>query len=392
MALLTFVSSVLSTKLGPAKMCSSIPGELGDADAVRRLTNWDTCSQLRHVLFFHPDSPCIVDEFLHLCVLSPNSPDRILIFFFFSPSVFAYSVTLLIVTVLHAPFVPCIWYSTISDIPWFDFSALSAPQIAHRSDESDLEGQTVYGDAFRSVHPDSEMKHNGNDQRQTPKVPPKAPWLTIPRGSFAFSVASFTPAWAKQHNAGLTRGLHNPFNRPSNQSSTDHHIPPLPSHTVKHPARAITKPTFESRLHERDDDPFAAPSKHDAATAKVLDECDDKKRTLLPLSGFTNLPRWSIATTSSENCDLDRDACKRGLDAFKARTSDRISTITMTTTTAVLSPPNRDSVRSLFPHDVREEDWNRPLTKPPFKNGRGEGWTTAGATQNILPAERGRGR
>ena len=39
MTFLTFLSSVLSTRIGPAKMCSSIPGEPNDPDAVSSLTN-----------------------------------------------------------------------------------------------------------------------------------------------------------------------------------------------------------------------------------------------------------------------------------------------------------------------------------------------------------------
>jgi len=39
MTVLTFVSSVLSTQHGPAKMCSSIPGQWSTLDAVRRLTD-----------------------------------------------------------------------------------------------------------------------------------------------------------------------------------------------------------------------------------------------------------------------------------------------------------------------------------------------------------------
>ena len=39
MTVLTFVSSVLSTRQGPAKMCSSSPGKLIAVDAVRRLAD-----------------------------------------------------------------------------------------------------------------------------------------------------------------------------------------------------------------------------------------------------------------------------------------------------------------------------------------------------------------
>ena len=301
-----------------------------------------------------------MDEFLHLYASPPNPSDPLLIFPFL---VFAYSVTLLIVTILHAPFVPNIWHSTLSEIPWFDFSAFP-------SENFDLECQTVYGDAFRSAHSDPGSKQTGDDLKQSLKAPPKAPWLSIPRSSFTLSVASFTPAWARQHNVGLTRGLHNPFDRSSDESTTSHHVIP-----VQHPARAITKPTYEGRLHEKDDDPFAAPWKNDTATVKFLDG-HDKKRTLQPLAGFHNLLGWS-----SESYDRDRGADKR------------TSSTTIATTTAILhSPRDRTSVSSLFPHDVREEDWNLPLTKPPFRNGRGEGWTTAAAAQGTVPAGVGRER
>ena len=66
MTVLSFLSSVLSTRLGPAKMCSSIPGKLGDPDVVRLLTNWETYSQYGNVFFFHPRSPRFVDELLDL--------------------------------------------------------------------------------------------------------------------------------------------------------------------------------------------------------------------------------------------------------------------------------------------------------------------------------------
>lgn len=341
MTVLTFLSSVLSTRIGPAKMCSSIP------------VNMAMCSSSILIL-----------------------PVSWMNFFVF----FAYSVTLSIVAILHAPFVPDIWYSAVSDVPWFDFSPF-------HSEKSDLEHQTIYGDAFRSSPSVFGTKYNGDDGRQTLKVPPRAPWLSLPRGSFALSVSSYTPAWAKQHNAGLTRGLDNPFSRPFNEGSATHHGAP-----VQHPARAIMKPTFEAIPHERDDDPFAAPSKHDTTTTKVSYDYHDKKRSLQPLAGLNNLFRWSVASTSGE-CYKDQSTDKRGIDVLAVQNPlDRSSISTVTTTTAVLSPADRKSVSSLFPHDVREEDWNLPLTKPPFRNGRGEGWKTAGAMQSDTPTGRGQGR
>ncbi|KAF9652846.1 hypothetical protein BDM02DRAFT_3126005 [Thelephora ganbajun] len=344
MTVLTFVSSVLSTRYGPAKMCSSSP------------ISWMN-------------------------------------FFIF----FAYLVTLLVVTILHAPLVPSIWYSNISEIPWFDFSAPPAPRItpgSFPSDKSDPEGQAIYGDASRSVRSVPEIECNGDDQQQTLKAPPRPPWFTLPRGSLTVSVASFTPAWAKQYNLGLTRGLHNPFNRSLDKGSVDHHILDVPSDPVQPPSRVITKPAFEDRPHERDDDLFAAPSRHGTVVTKVSNDYNDKKRSLQALSGFSNLPRWSTATTPSEIDSQSQGTGKRGIGMLMLQNpSDRASNTTATTTTAVpLSPPGRKSVSSLFPHDVREEDWNFPLTKPPFRNGRGEGWTTADATQDTVPAGRGRGR
>ena len=303
---------------------------------------------------------------------------RILTVAFSSSSpVFGYSVTLLIVTIVHAPLVPDIWHSNISEIPWFAFSASSVSRITYDSEKADLEGQTVYGDAF---HSDPEIKH---DREQTLKSPPRPPWQSLPRGSLTISVASFTPAWAKKYNAGLTRGLHNPFDTSTNEGSSD---------SVQRPARVITKPTHEGRFHERDDDPFASASKHDIVTTKIPDDYNDKKRSLQPLAGFGNLPQWSTTMTSGE---IDRkDTGKHDIGMLMVRNPlDRTSNTTTTTTTAVhLSPFGRRSVSSLFPHDVREEDWNLPLTKPPFRNGRGEGWTTADATQDITPVGRGRGR
>lgn len=263
-------------------------------------------------------------------------------------SVFAYSVTLFIVTVLHASFVPDIWYSTVSEIPWFDFSDSS-----FLVEKSDLEHRAVYGDAFRPALP----------PLQTLKPPPRAPWLNLTRTSVV-SVASFTPAWAKQHNAGLTRGLHNPFSRSRDEGSATHHaLPPVP---LRHPARAITKPTFDGSKH---DDSFAASTKYDTVTTKVPDYYDDnKKHTLEPLVGLDGLLRWSTTTAP-----------------------DRTSNTTITTTTVVFPQSARRSVSSLFPHDVGEDAWNLPLKKPPFRNGRGEGWTTAAATQATLLSPRGRG-
>lgn len=280
----------------------------------------------------------------------------------FLSSVFVYSVTLLIVTILHQPFVPEIWYSTISEIPWFDFSA------------SDLEHQTVYGDAFRSA---PGVKCDGDDRQQTPKRPPRAPWLALPRAS-CMSVASLTPAWAKRYNAGLTRGLHNPFGQSLNQDFANRH--PAPSH----PARTITKPT----IHERCDDPFAARVKNGTAITKVPDHYYHKKLPLEPLTGFDSLLRWSSATTSSECYSQGRNTPKRAVDTLMVQNPpDRSSFGTVTTTTVVFSPPDRRSVNSLFPHDVGEEAWNLPLKKPPFRNGRGIGWTTAGPTQGTSGQE-----
>lgn len=342
MTVLTFLSSVLSTRIGPAKMCSSVP------------VNMAMCSSSILIL-----------------------PVSWMNFFVF----FAYSLTLSIVATLHAPLVPGIWYSAVSDVPWFDFSPFP-------SEKSDLEHQTVYGDAFRSSPSGFGTKHNANEGRQTLKVPPRAPWLSLPRSSFALSVSSFTPAWAKQHNVGLTRGLDNPFGRSLSEGSTTHHGTP-----VQRPARTITKPTFEASLHERDDDPFAASSKRDTTTTKVSGDYHDKKRSLQPLAGFNNLFRWSIATTSGDCYNKDQSTGERDVDVLAAQnTLDRTSLTTVTTTTAVLSPADRQSVSSLFPHDVREEDWNFPLTKPPFRNGRGEGWATAGAMQSTPPTGRGQGR
>ena len=284
-------------------------------------------------------------------------------------SVFSYSVTLLIVTILHAPFVPDIWYSAISEVPWFDLSTSSLSL-----GKPDLEHQTVYGDAFRSAHP-SGAKPDGDDRQQSTKPikpPPRAPWLNLPRASI-ITVASFTPTWAKHRNAGLTRGLHNPFIRSPNDG-----VPTVP---VRPPVRAVTKPTLKGILHEMDDDPFAAPTKHDTASTKVPNHHHHKKQSLEPLPGFDNLLRWSTVTTSNERCNRDRNATKRNeVDTMTAQNlPDRSSSTTVTTTTVVLSPSDTRSVSSLFPHDVGEEDWNLPLKKPPFKNGQGEGWTTAGA-------------
>jgi hypothetical protein len=328
-----------------------------------------------------------VDELLRLYVpflnfLIPFSP--------FSSPVLGYSVTLLIVVVLHAPLVPGVWHSNVSEIPWFAFPASSASRITHDplpSDKADLEGRTVYGDAF---HSSPEIKRSRDDQYPTLKAPPRPPWLNIPRGSLTVSVASFTPAWAKQYNVGLTRGLHNPFNTSTDEGSTDNQTLSDP---VQRPARALTKPTHEDRLHERDDDPFAAPGKHDSVVTNVSDDYDDTKQPLRPLTGFSNLPRWFSATTSGGINGQDQDTEKRGIGMLMLRNpSDRSSNTTVTTTTAVLSPLGRKSVSSLFPHDVRDEDWNLPLTKPPFRNGQGEGWTTADATQEAVPAGKGRGR
>jgi hypothetical protein len=269
-----------------------------------------------------------------------------------SLSVFLYSLTFLIVTFLHEPFVPDIWYLNISEIPWFDLST-SFP-----IEKADLEHQTVYGDAFRSAHP--------TPGQQTPNPPPRAPWLTLPRVS-RISTTSFTPAWAKEHNAGVTRGLHNPFG--------------APSFPIRHPTRAITKPTVNGGLNERDDDPFAALIRHDTTATKVPDEYDDKKQTLEPLAGLDSLFRLKTPIPPSDSRGRVQDMVKRNVDTMMARHPNRSSNTTVTTTTVVFSPIDRGSVSSLFPHNVGEEDWNLPLKKPPFRNGRGEGWTTAGATQ-----------
>ena len=305
---------------------------------------------------------------------------------------FAYSLTLLIITVLHAPLVPGIWYSNIFEIPWFDFPASRITDALPASDESDLESQTVDAEAFHSV---PGVKYNGDHQQQSPKAPLRPPWLTLPRGSLTFSIASFTPTWAKEYNVGLTRGLHNPFDRPFNDGSTDHRTLHAPSDPVQRPPRVVTKPTHEDRLHERDNDSFAAPSKHDTVTTKVPDDYDDKAPSLQPLAGFSNLPRWSATTTSTEIDNQAQDAGKQAIGTLVVQNpSDRTSNTTAATATATyLSPRGRKSVSSLFPHDVREEDWNLPLTKPPFRNGTGEGWTTAHVTQDTVPTVgRGRGR
>ena len=388
MTVLTFVSSVLSTRHGPARMCSSDSGKWIAADADRRLADREIHSQLSHVFLLHPASPRFVVEFPHLYALSPISPDRVLTLPLLD---FAYSVTFAIITVLHAPLVPGIWYSTVFDIPWFDFPASRITGGSFPSDKSDLEAQTVYADAFQST-PD--IKQSGDHQRQSPKAPLRPPWLTLPRGSLAISVSSFTPAWAKQYNIGLTRGLHNPFDRSFDEASTNHQTLNVPSDPVQRPARVIIKPTNADRLHERDDDPFAAPSKHDTVTTKVPDDYDDKTRSLQPLAGFSNLPRWSAATTSTEINSQNQDTGKQAIGTLMVQNpSDRSSNTTAATATAIyLSPRGRKSVSSLFPHDVREEDWNLPLTKPPFRNGRGEGWTTADATQDAVPTGKGRER
>lgn len=283
--------------------------------------------------------------------------------------------------------VPGVWYSTVSEIPWFASSAAGITHGSFPSDKSDLEGQTVYGDAFRSVH-------NGDDHQPTLKAPPRPPWLNIPRGSLTVSVASFTPAWAKQYNVGLTRGLHNPFGKSADEDSTDHHTLHVASDPVQRPARVITKLAHEDRLHERDDDPFAALSKHNSVTTTTTHDHDDKKRSLRPLAGLNNLLRWSDTTTPGGIDGQDQGTGKSGIGMLMLRNpSSRTSNTTVTTTTAVpFSPLDRKSVSSLFPHDVHEEDWNLPLTKPPFRNGRGEGWTTADAAQDTVPAGRGRGR
>jgi len=328
-----------------------------------------------------------MDEFPHSYALSPTSFDPFLIF---SSSVFVYSVTLLTVTLLHAPLVPGIWYSNISEIPWFDFSASRITRDSFPSEKSDLEARTVYGDAFHSL-PD--LKHSGDGQQQTRRAPLRPPWLNFSRGSLTASVSSFTPAWAKQYNVGLTRGLHTPFNTSLNCGSTDHQTLDVPSEPVKRPAPAITKRMHEDRLHhERDDDPFAVPSKHDTITTKVPHDYNDKKQSLQPLSGFTGLPRWSAETIPGETDN--QGIGKRGIGMLMIQNpSDRSSNTTATTATAVLlSPYGRKSVSSLFPHDVREEDWNLPVTKPPFRNGRGDGWKTADATQDTVPAGKTRGR
>ena len=291
--------------------------------------------------------------------------------------------------------VPGVWYSTISEVPWFDFPASSVSRITRGSfpsDKSDLERQTVYGDAFRPDHSVPDIKHNGDDQ-QKPRRPLRAPWLNLPRGSLTVSVASFTPAWAKQYNLGLTRGIHNPFSNSLNEGSTDRQTL-VPSDLVQRPSRVITKPTREDGLNERDvDDPFAAPNKHDTVTTKVPGDYNDKKRSLQPLDGFSNLPRWSAATTSNGVDSQDQDKGKRGIGMLMVQNPpDRSSNTTATTSTvAYLSPLGRKSVSSLFPHDVREEDWNLPLTKPPFRNGGGQGWTTADAVQDT-PTGNSRGR
>ena len=154
----------------------------------------------------------------------------------------------------------------------------------------------------------------------------------------------------------------------------------------------MTKSTHEDRLHERDDDPFAILSKRDTVTTKVSDDYDDKTRSLQALTGFSNLPRWSATTTSSKIDNKDKADGKQAAGMFVVQNpSDRASNTTATTATAIyLSPRGRKSVSSLFPHDVREEDWNLPLTKPPFRNGGGQGWTTADATQDTVPAGKGK--
>ena len=313
-------------------------------------------------------------------------PSLLIPFLFSLASVFAYSATLLIVTVLHAPLVPSVWYSSVSDVPWFDFPASRITDRSFSSDKSDLEHQTVYADAFHSA-PD--FKHNGDNKQEAPKSSLGPPWLSLPRGSLNVSVASFTPAWAKQHNIGLTRGLHNPFTKSPSKQSAGRQASNAPSDPLQRPARVITKPTHQDRFHERDDDPFAAPNRHDTITTKVADDYDDKARSLHPLSGLSNIPRWSLATTSNEIDGQDQDADKQPIGVLVHQ--GRISN--MTTTTAVyMSPTGRKSVSSLFPHDVREEDWNLPLAKPPFRNGRGEGWTTADAVPDTTPTGKGRGK
>lgn len=281
--------------------------------------------------------------------------------------------------------VPGIWYLNILEIPWFDFPACRITDGSSPSVKSDLERQTVYGDAF---HSSPDIKHNGDHQQRPLKAPLRAPWLSLPRCSLTLSVASVTPAWAKQYNVGLTRGLHNPFDR-FDEGSTDHQTLNAPSDPVQRPARVMTKPTHEDRLHERDDDPFAILSKHDTITTKVSDDYDNKTRSLQALTGFSNLPRWS-ATTSGEIENQDKATGKQAAGMFVIQNpSDRTSNTTAATATAIyLSPLGRKSVSSLFPHDVREEDWNLPLTKPPFRSGGGQGWTTADATQDTVPVGR----
>lgn len=267
----------------------------------------------------------------------------------------SYFIILLVLMIIHIPIYPNVYDVPVIFVPWFhiylDPPIKNDKLPFHHKIKPSLDTLATQDDSHGKV--DIEQPHQKIATICAP-FPPPAEKEEVGRArndshhttqSLASSVASITPQWAKDLNAKTKRGITHPFQHPIEQVRLDDR---LAGHTQ------IGKKNQKSVDSSDDSEPPTLPQNVrvcDRVGERLFEVDRDRRATaILPsLHAPSQLSR-ALSATSREEKRMGALHGKGG---------------------------SRQSVSSLFPCSVKEEEWNQPLKKPPFKNGHGEGWRTA---------------
>jgi hypothetical protein len=282
--------------------------------------------------------------------------------------VLSYFTILVVLMIIHNRIYPNIHNVPVISIPWFHIYPDACVEDDKIALLQEVKPKPDVPETKADFHDSVDIEHQCHNLATTHGpvvISTKAEYVGVDSQHkirlSGLSAASFTPQWAKDFNGKMRRGITDPFGLSAERAQPAekaHALDACPdveqmgmnAKRMNHRIHLeIPMPPLDARVCDRVGERLFEVQRNTSSAGGL-----PPLRLTAPLSGA-----WSVTSKEEKRMGimLEKDAARK-------------------------------SVSSMFPRSVREDEWNRPLKKPPFKNGLGEGWRTA---DNMKRGTKGRG-
>lgn len=248
----------------------------------------------------------------------------------------------MVLTTIHIQYYPNVHNIPIIHVPWFQ----PTEPLIYPTKPQELQVELFGNDGI-----DLEKQPQPQQRLAASPIAKADQWAK--KRLTAFSVASFSPNWAKTRNHTVKRGVTNPFLLPIVRSGMD--VPWVPPRLeVQEKITPIHAGAEERKEDSHRLSYWVGPEVQWKTTAPP----EDAHPSYRVGEGLFEVDRNRVKSAFSDSTTASKKEEKRmGVQ---------------------LSGEDRKSVSSMFPrYSARAEEWDRPVVLPPFKRGLGEGWRTA---------------